>query len=272
MASQDVGGVISSFFGGGGGGPGSGLAAPLNFIHNLQPNKPLSSAIQETLSKVFPSAEIRMRISPLLKLAYQDAGMYQNFTQYASFIKNLSHSILGIKGYAGINFLAIGNKITVTDFTQKGGVTQISVLDLIGQPTWINQNQCEITCVLRGDLQPDDIIQLPQNIMYAIGQGGGAIAGNPDQRNQLSFSGTFRIVQMHHTGDFRNPDGVQWSTHYTCNVESWGETPSFGATPDITVGQTQQEQQLAQQLADGVIPLSMPMPSRLLQRRARRYG
>jgi hypothetical protein len=87
--------MISSFFGGGGSGAGGGLAVPLNFIHNMMPNMPLSSAIQETLGKVFPNADLKVLISSALKLGYQDSGMYQNLTQYASYIKKLSHSIMG---------------------------------------------------------------------------------------------------------------------------------------------------------------------------------
>jgi hypothetical protein len=41
------------------------------------------------------SAQLNIKISQGLKLAYQDAGMYQSMAQYAVYIKKLSHSILG---------------------------------------------------------------------------------------------------------------------------------------------------------------------------------
>jgi hypothetical protein len=210
-ATQNVGGTISSLFGGQG-----GLEWPLNFIHNLQPNMPLSQAIQETLSKVFPNAKLDINISSLLKLGYQDAGMYQNFSQYASFIKNLSHSILGTNNYAGVNMTSNGNTIRVWDGTSSGSVTEISAYDLIGQPTWVETSLIHISCVLRGDLSSPDLVSLPSGIV--IGVGIGSNYSTQDQKNRLSFSGVFRIQRVQHVGDFRNPDGVQWSTNYECTA------------------------------------------------------
>jgi hypothetical protein len=213
-ATSTIGGMATSFFGGGG-----GLAAPLNFIHDMQANMPLSSAIQQTLSKVFPNAQLKVNISPALKLAYQDAGMYQSMEQYASYIKELSHSILGVKGYSGVITSILGNKVTMTDFTQPSPYTgNVHAEDLIGQPSWIDMNSVNIITVLRGDINVDDSIQLPPNTLFNVGPEAGAVAGN--QRSKLTFQGAFRVQKIHHVGDFRNPDGVQWSSHFTCVTPS----------------------------------------------------
>src|SRR5262245_7571869 len=98
LATTFTGGMASSLFGGG----VNGLRAPINLIHNMMPNMPMSAAIQDTLSKAFPQANVNVAISSALKLGYQDAGMYQNMEQYAGFIQKLSQSILGIKNYVGV--------------------------------------------------------------------------------------------------------------------------------------------------------------------------
>ena len=267
-ATQTIGGVISSLFGGAG-----GLVNPLNFIHDLQPNMPLSSAIQQTLSKVFPNAKLNINISPKLKLGYQDAGIYQSFTQYASFIKDLSHSILGTKGYLGINMTTKGNTINVWDGTGSSATAAVSVLDLIGQPTWVDVGLIHIPMVLRGDLEEPNIITLPHNILIGIeGSSQYALLGS-EQRQKLSFTGSFRILTIQHIGDFRNPDGVQWSSNYTCQNVSGDEIAQQEAAQ---AAQNLAQAPPAQQLAGGIAPLSAPqqMPqvaSRLLTRPVRRY-
>lgn len=208
-ASQSIGGQIMSLFGGAG-----GLDFPLNFVHNLQPNMPLSSAIQETLSKVFPGVPLNIKISPMLKLGYQDAGAYQNFPQYASFIKDLSHSIMGLKNYVGVQ-MTVNNQggIDVWDGTQGASTAQVTVFELIGQPTWVNITQVQFTTVMRADIWADTIVFLPKNIPYNISPDSPALK-HPPQRTELSFTGAFRVWRVTHNGDFRNPDGVQWSSTY----------------------------------------------------------
>ena len=227
-ATQSVGGMTSSLFGGQG-----GLVYPLNFIHNMQANMPMSQSIQETLSKVFPNANLDIQISDALKLGYQDAGMYQSFSQFASYMKDLSHSIMGTNGYLGVNMTTHGKTIKVWDGTKNGGVTQISAYDLIGQPTWVEQSLIHIGCVLRGDLYAPDLVSLPDGIIIGVEAGGTFSQLSSKQRESLSFSGVFRILKVMHTGDFRNPDGVQWSTHYECQELTSSEAASVANAAQI---------------------------------------
>jgi hypothetical protein len=107
----------------------------------------------------------------------------------------------------------------MTDFTQPSTYTgNVHAEDLIGQPSWIDMNSVNIVTVLRGDINVDDSIQLPPNTLFNVGPEAGAVAGN--QRSKLTFQGKFRVQKIHHVGDFRNPDGVQWSSHFTCVTPS----------------------------------------------------
>ena len=228
--SPGFGGGASAFFGGG----VPGLSQPLNLIHNMMPNMPLSGAIQQTLGKIFPGANINTRIHPGLKLPYQDAGMYQNMQQYAGFLKDLSHSILGAKNYDGIKMSSHGNTIDVTDGTQPA-INQgiIQVVDIIGQPTWVDQFTIHLKVVLRADLHIRDSFTLPPNILIALGPDANPLGPNGSaspQRGHITVEGmTFTINRILHVGDFRSPHGSDWSTNYEAQVAGEG-----GITPPNT--------------------------------------
>jgi hypothetical protein len=214
-ATSFSGGFASSMFGGG----IKGLQAPLNLIHNMAPNMPLRGAIQETLSKAFPRGGANVLISGALKLPYQDAGMYQNLQQYAQYINNLSQSLGGIKKYPGVQFSAHTNTINVWDTTSTLGRGIIEVIDLIGQPTWIDQNMINIKTVLRGDIHCGMTVTLPPTLL-ALSQGA-IIPGAPGsvQKTNVSFTGTFVVWRVLHIGDFRNPDGAGWSSNFECLLQ-----------------------------------------------------
>jgi hypothetical protein len=229
-ATTFAGGVASSFFGGG----ISGLQAPLNIIHNIGGGGGggggLSSAIQQTLSIAFPRGNANVAISPGLQLGYQDAGFYQNLQQYAQYINSLSQSILGIKNYIGVQFSAKDNTINVWDGTTPVGEGQIAAIDLIGQPTWIDINMISIKTILRGDITCGMVVTLPQTLIsltpQAIIQGGPA----SEQKTNTSFHGAFLVRRILHIGDFRNPDGVGWSSNFECYFLGEVSATSPGST------------------------------------------
>lgn len=106
-----------------------------------------------------------------------------------------------------------GNQIDVWDTSIlpiEEGI--ISVVDLIGQPTWIEQQWVHVKTVLRPDLHINDIVTLPATI-FGVGQGVNFLGQSP-QRDNLSYSGKFRIFKILHEGDFRSPHGQDWCTNY----------------------------------------------------------
>ena len=203
------GGQLANYIGGG----FAGLTRPLNLIHNLLPNMPLSSAIQETLNRALPGVPVNMAIHPSLKLGYQDAGMYQSLQQYAGFIKNLSNSIMGSKNYGGVRMTSNGTGIDVWDGTTSLGTGDVTALDLIGQPVWVNRYQVSVKVVMRADLKPGMDFTIPPNTLMTLGPGAIQI-GTSEQRTNISIPGTFKIDKVLHIGAFRNPDGNNWCTIY----------------------------------------------------------
>lgn len=220
-ATQQVGNTISSFIGGGNFSP---LSAPLNFIHNLLPNMPLSGAIQQTLSTVFPNAQLNLAISPILMLAYQDSGIYQSLEQYSGYINNLSQSILGIMGgaYPGVHISSNSNLVDIWDGSQSIGSSVIDYKDLIGQPTWLDFNTVSVKIVLRGGLRVGMDITLPATLYNFSGASSVLPSANSQnqQRSNVTLSGTYKIMKVLHVGDFRNPDGANWSTNIEAAVLS----------------------------------------------------
>jgi hypothetical protein len=220
-AILNFGGMINSFVGGGQQAP---LEIPLNFVHNLQKGVPLKSAIQETLSRVFPNVKLNILISSALKLGYQDAGIYQNLNQYITYLNRLSQSILGAKNYLGINASLSGNTLHVWDGTTPVTTAEIDYLDLIGQPTWIDVMTVSVKVVLRANIPGGSSIELklPQTLMNTTSN---AIVGNaPAQRTNLPFSGKFILRKILHIGDFRNPDGANWCTNYEMTTSQGPDT------------------------------------------------
>jgi hypothetical protein len=215
-ATTFAGGIASSFFGGG----INGLQAPLNIIHNMGGGGGggggLSSAISQTLSIAFPQGAANVAISPGLQLGYQDAGFYQNLQQYTQYISSLSQSILGIKDYIGVQFSAKDNTINVWDGTTPVGEGQIAAIDLIGQPTWIDINKITIKTMLRGDITCGMVVTLPPTLIGLSPQAIIPGAAAPEQKTNTSFSGSFLVWRILHIGDFRNPDGVGWSSNFEC--------------------------------------------------------
>jgi hypothetical protein len=275
-ASSTVGGITTMLFGGGGSNP---LVSPLNIIHNMMPNIPLSSAMQETLSKAFPQASINTLISSGLKLPYQDAGVHQSVEQYIGYINKISHSILGTKNYLGVNISSFSKTINVWDGTSPVSEGEITFLDLIGQPTWIGVNMVSVKTVLRCDLRVGSRVTIPQTLMGVQSDAILPMAPASAQRTNLSFTGTFIVRRVLYIGDFRNPDGASWSTNYELILQgaTVGQNDASSAVDQSNISQHPEllpADFFPKQLAEGVIPLSSPAiaaQQRFLNRRVRKY-
>jgi hypothetical protein len=260
---ESIAGGLALLFGGGG-----TLSAPLNLIHNLMPNMPLSSAIQQTLSTAFPGAKLNINVSDNLKLPSQDAGMYQSLTQYAAYLQQLSQNILGTQNnYQGIHTTTHGDSLDVWDGQFHGATKALAFYDLIGQPTWIAPFTVQFKCVMRCDIHvgPDHVL-LPPGLM-GVGEGAGSavLLGPSAKQGVLNFGGldVGPIMQVHHSGDFRNPDGNAWCTIIDGIVSPRGETAGTGGPHGAG---------LAGEFTGTPVAPPPPPPTALMNRSVRRYG
>jgi hypothetical protein len=185
------------------------LGAPLNLMHNLQPGQELASAIEETLRRAFPHSGLWIGIASGLTRPEQDSATFQNMEQYSSHIHDMSVSMKGSTNYLGVMMSGYDNTIRVYDATHVFQTHDVEWLDLIGQPSWIDPATLGIKTVLRGDVHVSDLVKLDPNTMTT-----GILAefGSPPQKTTISVGGFFLVVRVYHIGDFRNPDGSNWST------------------------------------------------------------
>jgi hypothetical protein len=213
----------------------------------------LSDAIQQTLSTAFSSGGgANVAISDGLKLNYQDAGMYQNMEQYAGYIQKLSQSIMGIKNYPGVMMRSKGQGMNVFDGSKPGAIGRgvIEYLDLIGQPTWLDIATIQVKCILRGDITGGMEVTLPESIATISPNAVLPFAASP-QRFLSSLPGTGLVINVLHIGDFRNPDGVGWSTTYDILYPGGSGGPYSGAQESSqAVEQSSQNQNPDNQPAD----------------------
>jgi hypothetical protein len=225
-----AGGALSSLLGGG----FPGLTKPLNIIHNMMENMPLSSAIQQTLSTAFPQLKMKINISPQLKLNYQDAGVYQNLEQYAGYILNLSRSIMGAKNYLGVHMSVDNGVMNIWDGTGFSASDNLSAIDLIGQPTWVDVNTVEIKVVMRGHLALNDKLIIPTGTLINFAGPAGIVSQSSQQRSNITFEGMYiSITKITHIGDFRNPDGNYWCTVIRGLASNPPAVPTFNISNQI---------------------------------------
>lgn len=236
---------------GGVGGPTN----PKNIIHNVPANQPFSTSIKNALQTAFPNSTVNVNISQNIKLAYNDYGYYQSIEQYASYLKSISHDLLGTPqttGYGGVRIHSQGNTITVKDdTTSSGGPIALQYTDFVGQPTWIDFNKISIKCLLRGDINPTSgnpvEITLPANTLATVGGAKGAFSEqNPAQgsvttqnNNILAFQGVWTVTGVRHIGKFRSPSMDSWVTVIEAVTGSSGSGNSgTNTTTDAPSGPT----------------------------------
>ena len=221
-----------------------GPTDPKNIIHNMPQGSQLSSAIQNALSTAFPNSQFVVNISNALILNAPDQGYHQSLEQYMNYVKQLSHSILGTPettGYQGVQSLPVGyGKYVITDFTGPGTPIAIQFEDLVGQPTWIDNNKIQVKTVLRADINSamaggaPVYITLPEKLLVNI-QGGGAAfsytsgqgANTYEHGNVLLFTGSWVVNKIRHVGHYRQPTGESWVTIIEASSSSFAA--GFGA-------------------------------------------
>lgn len=189
----------------------SNPSKPANVIHNWPKGQQLSQAIEQTLKTAFPKFTPKININPNLVLAYTDTGFYQTIGQYATYIQQISRSIINSPDYHGVHIMAQGNNLIVADGTNPPQPKQVNFQDLIGQPIWIGPNEVQFKCVMRGDFNLGDVVTLPKTLASLNGNSGSQFSGSAASN---LIQGKFLINQIRHTGNFRQPDWASWCSTF----------------------------------------------------------
>jgi len=207
-------------------------ADPANLTWQWRAGQPFSQAVVNTLSTAYPKYKIQGAVLPNLTWSsgQADTGFFASLQQFAQYLRALSQKIIGgvlpdVTAYPGVSITLQNNVITLGDGSTIQTPKQIQYVDLIGQPTWGDTNQVQVSCRMRGDVNAGDYVKLP-NVpgLSQVGQGQVSQAStsqyfnvqpNSIYSNQNSgsiFTGTFQVTQVRHVGKSRQADALAWVT------------------------------------------------------------
>jgi hypothetical protein len=113
----------------------------------------------------------------------------------------------------------------IYDGTQTGATVQLQVPDLVGQPTWIDQNTMQVQTVMRGDIQIANTLKMPPGLQNLPGVVSTSASSLPStSQYKTAFQGNFVVAPpvgqgIRHIGCFTDPDGRQWVSVFNCVVQ-----------------------------------------------------
>lgn len=200
---------------------------PINrFTFYCQKGEWFGTAIQQALAQALPGVPVTVSVSSNLVAQHTEIGAYYRLQEFAEFLRDRSRAILGLgpnNSYQGVSIVAYprtngilisdGIGTTVTGTYVPKTVT-INFYDLIGQPSWIDNNTVTATMILRGDLSFGDTITFPPTITTVSAQG--ALINPPPTFTQARYSsifqGSWTVRQLRHVGSYKAPRAESWMT------------------------------------------------------------
>ena len=186
--------------------------APKNFALNWQAGTPLSTALSGALTTGLPTAKQQINLSPRLTLSYAVQGLYGTLNNLSTWAQAFSQSVITDTNYQGVTITYDGTTVMVTDQTTPvSNVKAIAFTDLLGQPTWIQAQTIQFKTVMRGDIAVQDVVSLPPGPTIVSGA---SLQRFLNIQDKTSFTGNYIISDVHHYGNFRQPDGASWNTTF----------------------------------------------------------
>lgn len=188
-----------------------------NFTLIWRRGQPLSDALKGCLQIAYPDSTIRMNIDSRLVATEDMPHIAGSLESLAQVIKRTTLHWLG-PTYPGVEMVAHSDgTIEAYDNSVTPAVVQLNISDLIGQPTWINQNVLQIDLVLRADIAVNTQVKMPAGMIVAPGSVGTSQQSMPGMFNyQGTFAGNFLVNGVRHIGDSRSRNASQWGTHLQC--------------------------------------------------------
>ena len=173
-------------------------------------NSSMAAAVSNFLTSAMPGYTVDVNISSQLVWPYDQAGSFATVEAFARWLKGFTQMLLG-GTYSGVDIRLVGTTFTVYDNSTKN--TNIEFRDLIGQPTWIQPKTIQFKCPLRADLSVGNMVTLPPGY-YGVSPGQALTQQN--LRDTSAQKGQYKITELHHFGNFRQPDANSWATLVTC--------------------------------------------------------
>jgi hypothetical protein len=181
---------------------------PKNITLNWTKGTMLSDALQQALQPAYQGLKLNINISKQLVAPQDNVGFYPNLRDLNNYLRGVSQQLMNHSStYPGVGCCVQNGELTVHDGTSPPSPKMIQFTDLVGQPTWIYVHTIQVKVVMRGDLNVGDQITLPPTRIVTTTEAQSGVSEAP-----LTFSGTFKIQNLRHVGNFRIPDGAAWIT------------------------------------------------------------
>lgn len=193
-------------------------AQDTNISFSWTAGTPLATALAATLTTALPGLKQTINVNPDLVLNHDEHGIYPSLVSFAQMLKPITQDAIG-GDYPGVDLVLTPNAITIFDGSTRAAPKQLVFQDLIGQPTWIDNQTIQFMCPMRSDWHIGDFIKMPQGLLGVPGAVVTTQASNPQARQQSVFTGVFMINLVHHLGNFRQPDGAAWVTVFNAIVQ-----------------------------------------------------
>ena len=191
---------------------------PKDLTLDWKAGTPLAPALTSALEKAFPGVPVTVNVSPNLVATGDQVGPYPTLVELSQMLLSLTEKTKLTKNYPGVSIVASAGGIAAFDGTVTAKPIQLAFQDMVGQPTWIDATTINIPLVMRYDLAVGATIALPNGILgtpYALTTPAAALPGVPATaaaKSSTTFTGNFVITEVHHFGNFRQPDANSWVT------------------------------------------------------------
>lgn len=224
----------------------AGTGAAQNFVVNWPKGQQLSTTLKSLFSTLFPTAKLNINISDSLVQAYNELHFVGTWAQLSDYLIEQSRRLMNtgpalaaqwntpanaLSRYPGVQVHLDGDTINVFDGTTPQSPRQITIYDLVGQPTWIGPQTIQITCVMRGDIKVGDFVTLPKTRAVVTAA---SLSPYSQQRQDLIFNGTFLITRVHHVGNYKDPGPLGWVTAFDAIVQTQTNAQGQASLQDQT--------------------------------------
>ncbi|WP_244108872.1 hypothetical protein [Burkholderia anthina] len=195
------------------------LDNPGNIVLNWRTGQPLGPALTNTLQVAYPGVPIQMSISDRLVQNHDEVHFSATLQELAQCIQGITRGHFLGADYGGVRVTLSNGRFLIWDDTFQPPQIQIEFKDLIGQPTWLENNVMVFKTVLRSDLQVGARVLMPQGMQNIPGMVISSQQSFPSTNKnyyQTAFQGLFQIAELRHIGSYRSSDGASWVTVVKC--------------------------------------------------------
>lgn len=181
-----------------------------NLVLNWKKGSALEGPLRQALQTAYPGFRVVVDVARLVAPSDQ-VGFHGNVEQFSHYLRRYTQ-MLGGAGSNGVGVVVKNGTVTASDGSKASGRKTLAYTDLVGQPTWIDQDTISIKMVMRGDLNVLDVVTLPRTLVTNTPGGGASGGADGSLKSDLTFQGDFTIKTLNHVGNSRQPSAEAWVT------------------------------------------------------------